>query len=56
MNNKEKLELAIRSLKSIANHEVRQNYKHRGMVDMSDIDDLQRMARITLTSIGEDED
>ncbi len=55
MNKKAKLDLAIKSLKRIADHSVRHSYKHPGMVDVADIDDLKRIARLTLESMGEGE-
>jgi len=55
MNKTAKLELAIKSLKRIADHSVRQSSTHVGMVDVCDVDDLKRIARLTLESMGEDD-
>lgn len=37
------------ALTRIMNHEVRSDRRHRGMVDVSEVEALQRIARVALT-------
>jgi hypothetical protein len=38
----------VQALERITNHESRTSSKHRGYVDVSDLEDLQRIARLAL--------
>ena len=52
MNKAKKLEMTIKALKRIADHETRADRKHTNMVNVSEIHDLQRTARITLDCLS----
>jgi hypothetical protein len=38
----------MKAAERIANHETRADRRHRGMVDMAELDDLRRIARIAI--------
>lgn len=48
------LQIAIDALKRISSHEVRADRRRTGMVDVSEIYDLQRIADVALDILGED--
>jgi hypothetical protein len=46
------LEIAIAALKRISEHELRYDSRRKGMVDVSEIYDLQRIADVALEKMG----
>lgn len=47
-----KVEKLISALQRIMNHQTRANHRQRSMVDVSEIDDLQRIAQNALKQWG----
>ena len=43
----------MEALRRIAGHESRADRRKRGMVDQSEVADLQRIARVAIRKIGE---